>query len=233
MRRIFVKTMLFSLPVIFMAFSLVSAQETRKFDYRDFTKVKAGYGMHVQITQADNYSIEVKASKRDFEHLKVEEHGNTLNFTMKGWFTHRQDDIYITITMPKLSYISLSGGSMGIIKMENTSDNFSADLSGGAKMKGTLKCANASFDLSGGAWVNLSGSGNNLSLDGSGGSTFKLKDFTVQNVNTELSGGSEAEVNMNGKLDTDQSGGSRVTYYGSATMGKTDLSGGASVTKGE
>lgn len=233
MRRNFVKALYLSLPAIFLAFSLVSAQETRKFDYKDFSKVEVGYGMHVHITQGSNYSVEVKASDRDFDHLKVERHGNTLEFTMKGWFIHRQDDIYITITMPKLTSMKLSGGSLAVITMENPSDNFEAGLSGGSKLKGTLKCANASFDLSGGAWVSLQGSGNNLEVDGSGGSTFKLKEFMVKNVNSELSGGSEAEVNMNGKLNTDQSGGSRVVYYGNASMGKTDLSGGASVTKGE
>lgn len=233
MRRNFVKILYLSLPVLFLAFSFASAQETRKFDYKDFNTVEAGYGMHVQITQASNYSIEVKASKRDFEHLKVEKHGGTLSFTMKGWFNHRQDDITITITMPKLTGISLSGGSKGIITMSNPSDNFEGELSGGAKLKGTLKCANASFELSGGSWVSLQGNGNNLKVDGSGGSSFKLKDFKVNNVNTELSGGSEAEVNMNGRLNADQSGGSRVVYYGNATMGTTDLSGGASVSKGE
>jgi hypothetical protein len=233
MRRNFLKALCLSIPALFLAFSLISAQETRNFVYKDFSKVEVGYGMHVQVTQSGSYSVEVKASERDFDHLKVDKHGNSLDFTMKGWFNHRQDDIYITITMPKLTAMDLSGGSMGIITMENPSDNFEAGLSGGSKLKGTLKCANTSFGLSGGSWVYLKGSGNNLEIDGSGGSTFKLKEFAVKNVNSELSGGSEAEVNMNGKLNTDQSGGSRVVYYGNAAMGKTDLSGGASVNKGE
>lgn len=233
MRRNLLKALYLSIPVLFLAFSLVSAQETRKFDYKDFNKVEVGYGMQVQITQSNNYSVEVKASDRDFEHLKVEKHGRTLNFTIKGWFTQRQDEITINITMPKLTAIKLSGGSKGIITMDNASDKFEAGLSGGAKLKGTLNCANASFDLSGGSWVSLSGKGNNLSVDGSGGSSFKLKDFKVTNVNSELSGGSEAEVYMNGKLNADQSGGSRIIYYGNATLGRTDMSGGSSVTKGE
>ncbi|HEX2867009.1 MAG TPA: head GIN domain-containing protein [Ignavibacteriales bacterium] len=233
MRRNLLKGLYLSMTVMFLAFSLISAQETRKFDYKDFNKVEAGYGMHVQITQGNNYSVEVKASKRDFEHLKVDKHGRTLEFTMKGWFTRRQDEITINITMPKLTAMQLSGGSKGMITMDNTSDNFKAELSGGAKLKGRLKCANASFDLSGGSWVSLEGTGKNLSVDGSGGSSFKLKDFKVTNVNSELSGGSEAEVNMNGKLNADQSGGSRIIYYGNATLGRTDMSGGSSVTKGE
>lgn len=233
MRRNLLKALYLTVPVLFLAFSLTRAQEKRNFDYKDFNKVEAGYGMHVQITQGSSYSVEVKASKRDFEHFKAEKHGNTLSFTMKGWFTRRQDDITINITMPKLTYLDLSGGARGMITMDIPSDNFSADVSGGAKLKGTLKCANASFDLSGGAWISLQGTGNNLSLDGSGGCSFKLKDFKVNNVNSELSGGSEAEVYMNGKLNADQSGGSRIIYYGNATIGRTDMSGGSSVTKGE
>ncbi|MCU7497318.1 MAG: DUF2807 domain-containing protein [Ignavibacteria bacterium] len=233
MKRNLFRSLALLVPVLFLACSLLCAQEIRKFDFKNFNRVEASSGMHVQITQSGNYSVEVKASDRDLKQLLVEQHGNKLEFKLKGWFHHLNDEIYIKITMPKLNYISLSGGSMGNISMDNSSENFEADLSGGAKLKGNLKCADASFELSGGSWMNVSGSGKNLKVDGSGGSQFKLKDFAVGNVNSELSGGSYAEVRMNGKLNADQSGGSRTVYYGNASMGRSDLSGGSSVSKGE
>jgi hypothetical protein len=89
------------------------------------------------------------------------------------------------------------------------------------------------LELSGGSWVEISGNGKNLSVDGSGGSNFKLKNFSVENVNAELSGGSQVVITMNGELNTDQSGGSHLTYYGKASIGNTDFSGGSGVSKGD
>ena len=233
MSRNIERGLLLIVTAILLASGTSVGQETKKYDYKDFTKVEASSGMHVKITGSDNYSVEVKISERDLKHFEVEKHGQTLEFKMKGWFQHRRDDIYITITMPKLSAISLSGGAMGQIDMDNSSAAFYGDVSGGAKLKGKLKCADVSLELSGGSWTSLTGSGRDLKVDGSGGATFNLKDFAVKNVSAELSGGSHAELNMNGKLNTDQSGGSHITYYGTAIMGRTDLSGGASVSKGE
>lgn len=233
MKRNIVKVLFLSTLLIFPAYRSVQGQETRKYDFKDFSKVEVSHGMHVKITQSDNYSIEVKASERDFKHLEVDKDGQTLEFTMDHFYNHRQDDIYINITMPKLAALNLSGGSMGQIAMSSGSDNFSSHLSGGSKLKGKIDCGRISIGLSGGSWVGLTGTGGNMKIDGSGGSIFKLKDLAVKNVDAELSGGSQAEINMNGKLNTDQSGGSKITYYGNAVMGDTDFSGGSSVTSGQ
>jgi hypothetical protein len=98
---------------------------------------------------------------------------------------------------------------------------------------GELTCGNASFDVSGGGKVRLSGEGANLNIEGSGGAMFRLKEFSVKNVNADLSGGTHATININGTLNTDQSGGSRIVYYGNMNLGNTDFSGGSGINKGD
>ncbi len=232
------KMLLTILPVIliFVFTSKVFASETKTYDFKDFTSVEVGSGMLLTITQSDSYSIEVNADKKDFDHLRVEKKGSTLKFYLKNsffsFFGHRHGRIEVNIKMPSLTGLDLSGGSIGNITMDESSKRFNAGLSGGSSLKGNLNCKNISMGLSGGSKVEISGKGNDIKLEGSGGSIFKLKDFSVGNVDAELSGGSHVTITMNGTLNTDQSGGSRIVYYGNAILGNTDFSGGSGVTKG-
>ena len=75
------------------------------------------------------------------------------------------------------------------------------------------------------------GSADNLIVDGSGGSQFELGSFPVGNANIKISGGGRATVNVNGTLDLDLSGGSRVIYDGEPKIGDIEFSGGSTITR--
>lgn len=209
------------------------AQENRKYNFDDFTGVAVGWGMHVNISQASSYSVEVKADKRDFDVLEVEKKGNSLQFYIDRNNYRKHDDIYITIKMPVLSEIDLSGGSIGDISMNIASKDFAGNLSGGSELNGKLECGDVNFNLSGGSNVNLKGKGRNLSFDGSGGSIYHLKGFLAKDLNANLSGGSRVTVTMNGEINSNLSGGSNITYYGTASNVSSHSSGGSSVEKGD
>ena len=205
---------------------------TKKYTDKDFTKVEAGSGMLLKIDQSSSYSIEVNAEKEDFEYLKVEKKGITLKIYIDKNNYRKHGDIKVIIQMPALKGLDLSGGAQGKLSMK-ISDDFESELSGGAEISGNLSCSDLNLEISGGSVVSLSGSGKNLSADASGGSIYHLKDFSVKDVNVDLSGGSRLEIQMNGTLDVDASGGSKVVYYGNAKLGSTDFSGGSGVSKGD
>ncbi len=232
-------TLLLAAASILFFSNIIFARDviTKTYDYKDFSEVEASSGMVLTVTQSNSYSIEVKIDSDDLKYFRVEQKGNKVEFYLKNnffsFFGHRHGRIEINIKMPALTGVGLSGGASGNITMDIPSKNFSGELSGGANLKGNLTCRNAKLGLSGGCGVNLSGKGDNLRIEGSGGCTFKLKDFSVNNVDTDLSGGTNATVTMNGTLNAEQSGGSRLTYYGKATLGNTDFSGGSGVSKGK
>lgn len=213
--------------------STLFSDTTKKYNYRDFTSVSVGYGMHVKINQTDNYSIDIKANENDMKYIEVEKSGNELKIFVNKHFYRLKDDVYINISMPELTELNLSGGSDGDVVMKISSKSFDASLSGGSSLKGKLGCGNASLNLSGGSTTNISGSCRDLEINGSGGSIFKLKNFTAANVDADLSGGSEATINTNGRLNTDQSGGSHITFYGNPKMGDTSFSGGSYAEHGD
>ncbi len=225
-------------PFLFVAcFALTVpfvAAETRDLHFSGFTGVSVGWGIGVDITQGSDFQVQVTGDSQDLDELKVEKEGDVLTFSHKsrwgGW--NRHGKLSVSIVMPALTSLDLSGGSQGRISMDVASKSFSAELSGGAGLKGQLRCRDIKLGLSGGAELHLSGQGGNLTIDGSGGSTCDTREFAVSNVDSELSGGSNATINMNGELNANQSGGSEIIYYGNATLGHTDSSGGSRIRKG-
>jgi len=228
---VIVSFMVFS--VLFFSINVMAEEVTRNYDEKDFQAVSVGWGMKLKITQSDKYSIEIKADKDDFRYLKVEKSGKKLRVYIDKNNYHKEDDIYVTVTMPSLEGVSLSGGSEGIVKFENPNKDFVSELSGGSELKGNLKCQDIYLELSGGSEVTLKGSGKNMKIEGSGGSEVKMKDFSVKDVNADLSGGSEVQINMDGKINCDLSGGSEIIYWGTAILGDTDFSGGSSISQGD
>jgi hypothetical protein len=222
--------------ILFISISFAADRTSKSYNYKDFTAVEVSSGMHLKVTQSDAYSIEVIADQEDFKHIRVEKDGNSLKFSIKrdSFFSDwgRHNKIEVIIKMPSLTGLELSGGSIGNINMDVSTRKFSAELSGGSSVNGNLKCGKVEMELSGGSVVDLSGQGKNLNVDGSGGSIVKLKNFAVNDVDADLSGGSNVEITMDGILNTEQSGGSHLTYYGKASLGNTDFSGGSGVSKG-
>ncbi len=211
-----------------------AAPDTRNLEFSGFTEVSVGHGMHLVIAQGQRFQVSVTAEPEIFERLKVRKHGSMLEFSMEpsGWFRSR-GRIDVAITMPALKSLDMSGGAEGDVTMVVPNENVRLGASGGAELNAQLTCADVNLDASGGAEVTLVGTAERLRLDGSGGSEFHLKDFTVKDVAANLSGGASATVNMNGTLDGDLSGGSEVIYYGTATVGNTDFSGGSRFRKGK
>jgi hypothetical protein len=229
------KTSLFLFTFFFfLTTSTFFAQKiTKKYDFKDFSEVGISYGMHVSVTQSDSYDIEVTAEKEDLDNLGVQKRGDALNFYLAKKNYNMRGEVNIEIKMPSLTAIDLSGGSEGNIVMDVSSESFSAALSGGSELNGELKCGNINLALSGGSEITLKGKGEDAEIAGSGSSSFNLKEFSVRNVDSQLSGGSDVKITMNGTLNTSQSGGSDFVYYGKAEMESTMFSGGSEVEKGE
>jgi len=232
MKRILGSILILAVYLITSVNSYPADRTTKKYDFKDFSKVEAGSGMLIDISQSSSYSIEINAEQEDFEYLKVEKKGNSLEIYIDKNNYRKHGDIKIKIQMPLLRGIDLSGGAEGKMSMD-IKDNFECGLSGGAVLSGNLSCRDINLETSGGSVINLNGSGENLIVEGSGGSIYRLKDFSVKNVDADLSGGSRLEIKMNGTLDVDGSGGSRVVYYGNAKLGHTDFSGGSGISQGD
>jgi hypothetical protein len=185
---------------------------TKEEQFSDFTVVDAGSGFDVEISNSTSYSVIVTADDNVMEYIEVSKSGDTLKVGVR-WGTSFSSATYkIKITMPALNAIELSGGSQGKIEDFSSSNPFSIDLSGGSQLTGQ-------------------GSAGDLTIVESGGSQLHFGGYSVHDVNIQLSGGSQATINLDGTLDADLSGGSQLYYYGDATLGEIETSSGSQITK--
>jgi hypothetical protein len=88
-----------------------------------------------------------------------------------------------------------------------------------------------SAEVSGASQLTLDGSGGDLTLDVSGASRADLSQFVVGDANVQASGASQVTVNVEGRLDADASGASRILYRGNPTLGRIESSGASRVDR--
>ncbi len=176
-----------------------------------FTSVSAAMGFRVEITESSTFSVRVTVDNNVVDKLLVTKTGDTLSIALDpGAYTFMS--LRAVVTMPNIEGLELSGGSRGSVS-------------------GFVGLASLDLDLSGGSHVDADGSAGDLTVDASGGSTLDLENFPVHDANIEFSGGSSGTISLDGTLDADVSGGSRLWYVGNPTLGDIDTSGGSSLQK--
>lgn len=201
--------------------------------FTGFDKLDVSHGFEVDILQGETFHVLVRIDDNLEKELEVASRGGTLRIGLKPnrSYSLRNATLEATVTMPELTGLELSGGSRGTLTGFSSARALSVDLSGGSNLRGNIEAGDARFELSGGSNATLAGSARDLTLKASGGSGADLSSFAVPNANVAASGGSQLAVNPSGRLDVDASGGSRVYYLGSPTLGKVEKSGGAEVLR--
>ncbi|UCD73742.1 MAG: DUF2807 domain-containing protein [Candidatus Bathyarchaeota archaeon] len=187
---------------------------TQEKNFSDFTIIRARMGFQIEIAQSKSYSVKITTDDNVIDDIQVTKQGETLTIGLKPRTlgTYRSVTLKAEITMPDLSKIYLSSGTT-------------------ATAKGFRLTHDIELDLSSGSSVKMEGSANNLTIDASSGSNLDLSEFRVHNANVELSGGSSATINLDGRLDADLSSGSTLYYIGDPTLGDIETSGGSTVKK--
>jgi len=152
--------------------------------------------------------------------------------------------LYARIAMPTLNKLRLSGATRSIVRGFSSQEGFDVNLSGASRLdidmetgeakfevsgasrvSGSMKVGDAEFTLSGASRAELIGSASNVVLSAWGASRLDLANFALNDMSVELKGASRAMINVNGKLDLDMSGASRLNYIGNPTLRDVNVSG--------
>lgn len=185
---------------------------TREETFTGFDKLDVSAGFKVDVHQAEDFSVVIRVDDNVEKHLEVAKKGSTLQIGLKPNLSLRRATLEAEITMPELAGLEMSGGAhVTVTGFEST------------------KALN--LDVSGGSHATLTGSAGDVTIDASGGSEADLSAFSVVDANVEAGGGSTVTVNASGRLDADASGGSRIYYLGSPTLGTIKESGGGDVRR--
>jgi hypothetical protein len=225
---------------------------TKDFDLKGFTKIEVGGAFEVEITRSDSFKVSVAAD--DFPHIRVEKIDDTLVIRRQGieWFAPFHSRPRATVTLPALTDLNISGASHGKFENFQSDDNLTATLSGASHIEarnvsvgkvevkvtgassliGDIKASkDAKLEATGASRIELTGTGANAIMKITGASGAELSEFPVQNANLEISGASNAAINLNGRLDANVSGASKLLWAGSPIMGNIQTSGASSLQR--
>jgi hypothetical protein len=204
---------------------------TNEYDLTDFSAVEVGWGCDLDIRASDAYGVVVEIDDNLEQHLQVDVRAGTLTIGLDPTLSYTNAHLRAEVTLPRLDRLDLSGGSDGQIGGFESARLIELVLSGGSELRGTLSGDDVRIDASGGSTIDLAGTAENLRLDASGGSNVRLFDFAVNDVKLNVSGGSDAELTVNGALSGEASGGGDVTYDGDPSSVAVDVSGGSNLRR--
>jgi hypothetical protein len=205
----------------------------KKYEFSGFTRIEAGNAFRLSITRGDDFSCVVHLDDNLMKYLRMSQKGETLEIGMDGRrnYSVHEDSMRVEISMPSLKGLDLSGASHAEINGFESGDDLKIEASGASFVKGQIVAGRISLDLSGASSVKLTGSAESLELEASGASRARLAGFSAGRGQTDLSGASEATVNVTGKLDISASGASDLAYLGNPTLGRVSTSGASSISK--
>ena len=204
---------------------------TKTFDFTHFTKVETEKGFQLELTGSSTFSVEVTADDNVLEHIKVDNSGETLKVSLQWNRSYRSVTLRAKITMPDLHGIKLATGSRANISGFSSSNDFTAVVSNGSELTGSIEAGNVDISLSEGSDATLEGSCDNLVARSSQGSQVEMESFHADNADISIGQGGSATIHISGTLDVDLSSGSKVIYTSEPTMGDINITGGSEVRK--
>ncbi len=205
--------------------------EIEEYAFTDFTEVEISSAFEFEIEQSNSYSINITADDNVMDYVQVLKDGQTLKIGLKRVIWLGPVTLRASVTLPQLQGLTVSGASRGTISDFSSTEDLDIMVSGASRVTGDITAGDVEFDISGASTIQLEGSANDIVADVSGASSFNLDDFIVNNADVDFSGASSGTINLNGRLDADLSGASRLWYIGEPTMGTIDTSGASTISK--
>ncbi len=221
---------------------------TYEYNLDGFSGIEGTDSFDIEVKPSNKFSVLIIADKSVRDKLIVEKRGDHLYLGMKPFTFFNIKSPRAIITMPVLESVLLSGASSMVAAGFNSEKDFVCDISGASsididiaaedcslRFSGAsdativLAAKNIFMDISGSSDIEIYGFGLDLRADLSGASSAELSDFFIKNADVEISGSSDININMDGKLNIDASGASNMYYTGNVIMGDIDLSGASSI----
>lgn len=188
-----------------------------EFAIIDFDRLEMGSAFHIEVEQANTFSVEVRGDRRNIDDLDVFKSGSTLIIQFDD-NANRRHDTHIYITMPTLKAVNFSGASVSKIRGFESGDDFDCYLSGASVSQIDADYREIDVIVSGASNVVLNGTGDELHAEISGASSLTGFNYPVREAVLHVSGASEAKVTVSDALTVTADGASSVLYRGDPTV---------------
>lgn len=203
--------------------------ETQEFNLSDIDGISMGISGNVVIIIGEEQSVRVEAQRDILDNLNTSVTGGTWNISLNQCF-RKYSEVNITVTVPSLEYVSLSGSGSILSNSIIIVNGFKSSLSGSGTIDLTLEANNVDTNISGSGSINLAGSTNQHDISISGSGNANTYGLASSHANVRVSGSGNALVSVEGELDVSISGSGNVIYDGNPAI-NSSISGSGQVKK--
>ena len=198
----------------------------------NFNSIDVSGSINVYVKQDPTPSIKVETDDNLQQYIETINEGDVLRIrTREGFNVWSSGKVKVYVSSPTFKRFEASGACDIFSDGQISNDSqIQIDLSGSCNTTLDLNTPKISSEGSGATTLSLKGQTKDLSVQGSGSTNIKCLDLSSQNVELDLSGAGDAELNASTKISGTISGSADVRYKGSA---QTDIhtSGASSVKK--
>jgi hypothetical protein len=199
-----------------------------------FARVLAEKGVEVRIELSDAEQVTVSGDDNLVDRITTEVVGDVLQVSLvsdEGMIINNTLPLFVMVRTPGLLEVRADAGS-SVSVFDLVGEKLDLLINGGSNLLAEgLAITGLIVAAEGGSSVEASGSATRATVLAGGGSSVDLANLETVDMEVEVSGGSNATVNVSGSLVITASGGSTVEHSGDPdSVELKDISGGSSVT---
>lgn len=195
--------------VIAFLMSVPTHAQTKKEERTlgNFKRITVGGIFKLKLEKGESPKVIIEADEEIMDKIITEVNGETLEIKLSGGKYKGDLDITeITVVFTNLEEIIASGAAEVESESEIVADNLKIDFSGATKGELIVNAGKLETELSGATNMELSGKATEHTAKISGASNFDAENLETQNTTIDLSGASNAEIDVVNKLNGNISG---------------------------
>ena len=206
---------------------------TLSYDISDYSRLKISDSFNAFVTFSETEeSIEVEANTNLHGHIIISKEGSTLEARLRR-FTNLRGNVTLNIyiTTSNIEKFKASGASKISLENDLVSDDVLVELSGASSFTGEIHTDRLDVELRGASTMDLFGTADRCHAQLSGSSSLLDYDLSVNDLNIDMAGASDAFLSAMESIDIEAAGASTLYYMGNATIERERLSGASKIVK--
>ena len=197
---------------------------------KSFNSIEAGSAFNITIIKGDVQELVIETDDNLMEKITSKVKDGELTLSTKGNINN-PTKMKVTITIPELKEIDLSGACDLISESRFENDKMEIELSGASEAELKVKCENLDIDVSGASKLKVTGFAETQKIEASGASKVNAFELESNVAIVNCSGASSVRVYAKETLNGDASGASNIYYKGNPKKVIVDTSGAASISR--
>ena len=215
-----------------------SSAEIFKMNVSDFESINLKIPADVVWVGSESPSCVIECSIEAEKKIEVIVEGKSLIIKSRGnnWrFWDNWDDkngkITIKISSLRLSKASINGSGDLVMKSVNNSPNFEYQINGSGDLKANVSAGKCRGSINGSGDVQIEGKANTYDLEINGSGDVKAFNFECKEVDIQIAGSGDAQVNATEVLKISIAGSGDVSYKGDPKKVNQKIAGSGEIRK--